>query len=391
MKTIYKFCVSVVLVIILCLITVLPSFAAEDNTITIYNEAQTAFVTIKYKSGYTWEDLTGYRIEIYDEGFVTINGDLLTDGDLPVCYRDTISGNIDYVLVEREINVCEFKTYDSNQVLYSFNYPYGMTWGEFVSYEKEHGFAIKVDITGGTAYYHTVCSNYPLYLQNGSTPGSSSAIIESLTVGSSLAFSVHNGNYTEKITKAADCHNKGEKSITCNDCGYSWTATVAQTEHNFELRSHIDATCTSDGENFYECSICGDSKTEIIDQIEHTYKLAEHTDPTCTHCGEDIYECTACGNRVSEMIDPLGHDLNMFGICKRDGCDYNRFIGGSNDDSNDSTGLINSIQNWFSDIGTTLRTVFRIAIGALGIILFCIVGTYIVRFVRELSSVRKKQ
>lgn len=382
----------VVFAIIVCLITVLPSFAAEKTSLVIHGEDNSGAVTIWFAPGYTWEDVSSndYRVVTYDEGFVTINGKLLTDGSDPIFRNEIVSSDINYVWEERTIKACELRDAESYRVVYSFNYPQGMTFAEFRSYEIEHGISTRIDVTAEHAHYRTACTNYTLYMQNVSSPTGSTPICELLMVGSSSDIQFHNGDLTEEVTQAPDCYNNGEKLITCNECGFSWTATVSKTEHDFELISHIDPTCAVEGEDFYECSICGDSKTDIIDRIEHAYELTEHADATCTVCGENIYECTACGERTTESIDELGHDLNLLGSCKRDGCSYNRFTG-TGDDPDGSENIFASVQNWFSGISTTLSLVFKIVLAAFGIILFCIVGIYIVRFIRELSSARKKR
>ena len=160
----------------------------------------------------------------------------------------------------------------------------------------------------------------------------------------------HKHEYTEKITKAPTCVDKGEKTFKC-ECGDSYTEEVPakghefvdgectvchekEPEHEHEYTEEItkEPTCTEEGEKTYTCE-CGDSYTEKMKATGHNYeggeckncheKEPEHkheyteeitTEPTCTENGVKTYTCE-CGDSYTEGMKATGHNY-VNGICE---------------------------------------------------------------------------
>ena len=109
----------------------------------------------------------------------------------------------------------------------------------------------------------------------------------------------HKHNYVETITKEPTCTETGEKTFIC-DCGDSYTEGIPAKGHHFENGECTDCgekdpnhehsytekvtkapTCTEKGEKTYTCT-CGHSYAEEIPATGHHYG----DDDKCTGCGE---------------------------------------------------------------------------------------------------------
>lgn len=55
-------------------------------------------------------------------------------------------------------------------------------------------------------------------------------------------------NYSEVVTKKPTCEDDGEKTLTCDECGYQWTEVVDKLDHDYTV--YVD-------ENNHKCSRCG--------------------------------------------------------------------------------------------------------------------------------------
>ena len=117
----------------------------------------------------------------------------------------------------------------------------------------------------------------------------------------------HTHQYTEEITEAPSCTEKGEKTFTCA-CGDSYTEEisannhadadknhvcdnecgVAQGTHAEQTNSHTCAYCGQtagecrDGDNDHDCDVCG------AVQGTHAEQTNSHT---CAYCGQTAGEC----------------------------------------------------------------------------------------------------
>lgn len=106
----------------------------------------------------------------------------------------------------------------------------------------------------------------------------------------------HEHSYTEKVTKAPTCTEKGEKTYTCT-CGHSYAEEIPATGHHYG----DDDKCTG----------CG----ELNPDHKHNYTGKVTKEPTCTEKGEKTYIC-GCGDSYTEEIPALGHNF-VDGECDR--------------------------------------------------------------------------
>ena len=90
-------------------------------------------------------------------------------------------------------------------------------------------------------------------------------------------------DWVTEQTKAPDCTNAGENTLTCSKCGESKTETVNALGHDWEIISEEEATCTADGSTTYECAACGEDKVETIPALPHNY-----VDGVCAACGAEM-------------------------------------------------------------------------------------------------------
>ncbi len=98
--------------------------------------------------------------------------------------------------------------------------------------------------------------------------------------------------YDEAITTRPTCTAEGEKTLTCSQCGDSYTESVPATGHNYEQKP-TKPTCTTAGIMTYTCE-CGDTYTEELDAaLGHSY-ISVVTDPTCITDGYTTYTCERC-------------------------------------------------------------------------------------------------
>ncbi|MBQ3202282.1 MAG: hypothetical protein IJB36_01410 [Clostridia bacterium] len=89
-------------------------------------------------------------------------------------------------------------------------------------------------------------------------------------------------DWVTEQTKAPDCTNAGENTLTCSKCGESKTETVDALGHSYgEATETVAPDCTNAGEQQSTCSVCGDVKTETVKALGHNY-----VDGTCSVCGE---------------------------------------------------------------------------------------------------------
>lgn len=344
-------------VVLLCLIITIciagfSVFASEKETLNLGGGAK----TIEYISGVTtWaeavKNANSNTVYITESGLICAVGNVVVDeyGE-PVKPSDVISLSQNYERLANSIFTCSIYNSADLSLVYLFKYFKGWTFYDFVNYAKENG-TTKIDVTAGIAYYRTDCVNYPLMMSSTAIKGDtviSESFVVDLLSEDTISFHVTE----ETITKEATCTSVGEYASVCKDCGTVLTrGTVPALGHDWK-----DATCT-------------DPKT-----------------------------CRVCGAKESEA---LGHDYSFWGVCKDCGhfdlFKRNARIGSSdNENRSDGSGGIfdsvgdsisggvESVKNWFSDLGKTIDTLFGMLLGVLGILMFCILGTWIVRFIREL-------
>lgn len=109
------------------------------------------------------------------------------------------------------------------------------------------------------------------------------AMINTITFVIAAAAGDCEHDWVTEQTKAPDCINAGENTLTCSKCGESKTETVNALGHDWEIISEEEATCTADGSTTYECAACGEDKVETIPALPHTY-----VDGKCSACGAEL-------------------------------------------------------------------------------------------------------
>lgn len=101
------------------------------------------------------------------------------------------------------------------------------------------------------------------------------------TVPATTEPTVHEHNYTGKVTKEATCSEKGVKTFTCA-CGDSYTKDIKKLSHKYS-----EATCTA----AKTCSVCGKTDGK---PAAHTYVGGKCT--VCSAAQKDYKDITAEGS-----------------------------------------------------------------------------------------------
>lgn len=129
-----------------------------------------------------------------------------------------------------------------------------------------------------------------------------------------MEFSSPTAAPTEEATEPTEISVSTMPSVT-------ETATVPPTteptvhEHDYTGKVTKSPTCTASGVRTYTCE-CGASYQENIQALPHAYVIAVQN-PTCTQNGYTTYTCKNCGYRYMELGDPaLGHSFGPWSVKK---------------------------------------------------------------------------
>lgn len=174
--------------------------------------------------------------------------------------------------------------------------------------------------------------------------------------------SAHKHNYTQEITVQADCTKAGVKTITCSECGESYTVPVEKVAHTYSSKVTTHATCSANGVRTFTCSECGESYTESIAKTAHSYSSGNITkQPTCTSTGIRTYTCYGCGDKKTESIPALGHESNNM-ICTRCGeeCPIELNMTSSEKQKANAVEYISQRQIWHQDDNDRYVLVFSL-------------------------------
>lgn len=99
--------------------------------------------------------------------------------------------------------------------------------------------------------------------------GSKCAVCDKVLSGNEVLYPTGH-LYTSKVTKAANCTQRGTKTYTCTKCGATKSESIAATGHNYESKTTVSATCYRYGEKISVCK-CGDETNKnIIKPKAHT-------------------------------------------------------------------------------------------------------------------------
>ena len=86
-------------------------------------------------------------------------------------------------------------------------------------------------------------------------------------------------------------------------------------EHDYTWKVTKFPTCTASGVRTYTCE-CGASYQENIQALSHAYVIAVQN-PTCIQNGYTNYTCKNCGYSYMELGDPaLGHSFGPWSVKK---------------------------------------------------------------------------
>jgi len=264
------------------------------------------------------------------EGF-DIDGDGIAD-TIPA----TSSVDINAVAVVKQVlNTYTVNFYDGENVLYSFELPYGNTV-TLPDAPSKMGY----DFLGWEGYTEgmIVEDNVNIY-SLWSHHGDGHVYGEAVTIlptcegegydkhvcdicgewyGDNVVPAIGH-NYSETVV-APTCENEGYTLHSC-DCGHSYEDNFTGAKgHSFSEWSIIkDADCTTDGERERTCTVCSHKETEVIPATGHSYKsevICEATCEregsveytcTCTETGLNRRDCKVCGHYETEVVKANGH------------------------------------------------------------------------------------
>ena len=110
------------------------------------------------------------------------------------------------------------------------------------------------------------------------------------------------------VTKEPTCEMKGEKTITCSFCLYSYTEPVDIINHEYAELSKEEADCEKDGFIIYKCKTCESSYSEILIATGHSFSQWIVT-KEATEEVEGVEEriCFNCQKIETRSIDKLEH------------------------------------------------------------------------------------
>lgn len=384
MKKYIRIAAMMLLCIAMITVAALSASAEEKQTLSLGGGSG-----VEYVHGVTtWreavKDSSSGAMHITESGLVCAAGCVVVDdnGD-PVKPSDVIMSNIDYVRLEGSLLSCSIYSTADSSLVYSFQYFKGWTFYDYVNFAAENGDGTtKIDVTQGIAYYRTSCVNYPIMMSSNTISGDTaigSSFVIDLTSEDTISF--HVGK--ETVTKQATCTSEGEWILVCEDCGTTLgSGNVPALGHDWQ-----DATCTVPK----TCKTCGETEGKALG---HVYSWC-----VCENCGHFDLLCRSglSSDNDNDNNDQSGSSSIFGGLFggssgNNDQSGSSSSSGGLFDGIGDSiSDGVDSVKNWFSDLEKTIDTLFGILLGVLGVVLFCILGTYVVRFIRELLPDRNSQ
>lgn len=130
-----------------------------------------------------------------------------------------------------------------------------------------------------------------------------------------------------KVTKAANCTEKGIRTYTCQSCSITRTEDIPALGHKIVTDAAVAATCETDGKTEgSHCSVCGTILTaqKTVKATGHDWDEGKITKAaTCEEKGVKTYTCRTCKKTRTEDIPALGHkavtDVAVAATCETDG------------------------------------------------------------------------
>ena len=130
-----------------------------------------------------------------------------------------------------------------------------------------------------------------------------------------------------KVTKAANCTEKGIRTYTCQSCSITRTEDIPALGHQAVTDAAVAATCETVGKTEgSHCSVCGKVLTEqkTVKATGHDWDEGKITKAaTCEEKGVKTYTCRTCKKTRTEDVPALGHqavtDAAVAATCETDG------------------------------------------------------------------------
>lgn len=130
-----------------------------------------------------------------------------------------------------------------------------------------------------------------------------------------------------KVTKAANCTEKGIRTYTCQSCSITRTEDIPALGHKIVTDAAVAATCETDGKTEgSHCSVCGTVLTaqKTVKATGHDWDEGKITKAaTCEEKGVKTYTCRTCKKTRTEDVPALGHqavtDAAVAATCETDG------------------------------------------------------------------------
>ena len=95
--------------------------------------------------------------------------------------------------------------------------------------------------------------------------------IEGITVTYEASGACTHANTTSESTNPPSCLEDGAVTVTCSDCGESWTESIAALGHEWTEETITPATCTEDGLVKATCSRCGAIEERVVTATGHDF------------------------------------------------------------------------------------------------------------------------
>ena len=119
-----------------------------------------------------------------------------------------------------------------------------------------------------------------------------------------------------KVTKAANCTEKGIRTYTCQSCSITRTEDIPALGHKAVTDAAVAATCETDGKTEgSHCSACGKVLTaqKTIPAFGHTWDAGKITkEAACETKGVKTYTCETCKKTRTEEIPARGHKFGAW-------------------------------------------------------------------------------
>ncbi len=111
--------------------------------------------------------------------------------------------------------------------------------------------------------------------------------------------------FREEITRQPTEWAEGERTFTCQVCGYQYKEAIGKHNHYYYRVTTLKwADCTNKGEIEHYCE-CGDSYIEEVPALGHDYKAVITKKATTEAEGIKTYTCSRCGHSYTEKIAKL--------------------------------------------------------------------------------------